>query len=103
MADEATGGAVMTQPTLLPKPLALLTATPHWVCWRYVQKKKRKKPTKVPFQPNGKFASSDDPATWSSYEAVVEAAPKFDGIGFALTDTDLAAFDLDKCRDAQTG
>src|SRR5262249_41583909 len=54
--------------------------------------------TKVPYQPNGKKAANDKPATWSSYKDVIAVADKFDGIGFCLLGTDVAAFDIDKCR-----
>jgi hypothetical protein len=43
--------------------------------------------------------------TWSSHAAAAEAvkAGQADGLGFALTDTDIAAIDLDRCRDPATG
>lgn len=87
----------------LPEALSQLTALPNWVCWRYVIKKAGKKPTKVPYHPNGDNAETDDPKTWSSYEAVSAAVSKFDGIGFVLTGTEIAALDLDDCRNAETG
>ena len=42
---------------------------------------------KVPFQPNGQCASSTDPKTWSTFDAVWRAyqTGKYDGIGFALS------------------
>ena len=44
-------------------------------------------------------------ATWSSHAAAVAAvkAGEADGVGFALTGTDIAAIDLDHCRDPATG
>jgi hypothetical protein len=55
-----------------------------WVCWRYVLR--GTKWNKVPFQPNGKHASSTNPATWNSFDAVMAAYKRggFDGIGIAL-------------------
>jgi putative DNA primase/helicase len=47
----------------LPAPLAPLQALPHWVVWKYIKKKKGKKPTKVPYQCNGELAEPDNPAT----------------------------------------
>jgi hypothetical protein len=80
----------------LPKVLAPLIALPHWVLWRYVQVKD--KWTKVPYQPSGKKAATDNPATWSSYDNVIVHADKFDGIGFCLLNSGFGAFDIDKCR-----
>ena len=80
----------------LPAALAPLVKLRHWVLWRF--EKKGDDWTKVPKQPNGSNASNDNPATWSSYKDVIAVADKFDGIGFCLLGTDIAAFDIDKCR-----
>src|SRR5215472_11625170 len=90
----------------LPAALAPLIARPHWVLWRWerAKNKRTKEPkwTKVPYQPNGSRAKNNDPKTWSSYETVMRTVAKFDGIGFCLGD-DIAAFDIDHCRDPATG
>ncbi len=78
-----------------------LAALDHWVCWRF--KKRDGKTTKVPHQCNGENAASNDPSTWTTSDAVAKAANGFDGIGFVLTDTEIAAFDIDDCRDLATG
>ena len=51
------------------------------------------------------MARNNAEATWSSYAAAVAAvkAGEADGVGFALTGTDIAAIDLDHCRDPATG
>jgi predicted P-loop ATPase len=85
----------------LPAALAPLVALPHWVCWRWERPKD--KWTKVPYQPDGRHAKNNDAKTWSSYEAVIAAVSKFDGIGFCLLNGNIAAFDIDHCRDASTG
>jgi hypothetical protein len=62
--------------------------------------------TKVPYQPNGQYAESDNPDTWSSFEAVVRAYEKggFSGIGFVLTKhIEIVGTDLDHCRNPETG
>lgn len=61
-----------------------LVTRAQWVLWRYVLKGERW--AKVPCQPNGRNASSTDPATWSTFSAVWRAyqAGGYDGIGFAL-------------------
>ena len=88
----------------LPAALAPLLALPHWVLWRY-QQNEQGKPTKVPYQPQHpeRKASTKEPSHWDSHEVAVEAAAEFDGIGFVLTGTPFAAFDIDDCRDAETG
>jgi hypothetical protein len=87
---------------VLPTALAGLKDQKHWVCWKY-KRSRTGKPTKVPYQPSNVKASTDDASTWSTYDAVATVADGFDGIGFVLTNTDLAAFDIDNCRDKETG
>ena len=70
----------------------------QWVMWRYELRKD--KWTKPPYQPDGTLASTTDPATWSSFDAVRAAYDigEFDGIGFVLTANDpYTAFDFDHC------
>src|SRR5262249_6358768 len=43
-----------------------------WCIWRY--EVRDDKPTKVPCQPTGYFAKSNDPATWVSFEEACAAA-----------------------------
>jgi hypothetical protein len=77
----------------------------QWVCWRYEQRRNTDgtsgKPTKVPYRAGGAGkASSTERATWSSYDAAVEAAASrgLDGIGFVFTDGDtFAGVDFDGC------
>jgi hypothetical protein len=63
--------------------------------------------TKPPFQPAypGAAAKSNDASTWGSYEDALAAvaAGNADGIGVMLLDAELAAADLDQCRDPITG
>ena len=71
-----------------------LKERPHWVCWRYeIRDGKR---TKVPYQPSGAKAESDNRATWSDFEAVQAVAARFSGIGIMCADG-LAGLDLDHC------
>jgi predicted P-loop ATPase len=86
----------------LPRALAALTTRSNWLLWRFeVVGSKR---TKVPYQPSGRKGSSTDRATWSSYDDAIAAwrGGGFDGVGFALED-DVAAFDIDGCRNIETG
>jgi len=93
-----------------PLPLALrpLADRKHWVVWRWELNDKGNW-TKVPKQ-SGRAqynAKNNDPATWSVYAtAIAEFTSIFktvDGIGFMLLDSDVAALDLDKCRNRETG
>ena len=57
---------------------------------------------KVPYQPNGQPAKSNDSATWSTFDQVVDAFDKqtgrFAGIGFVLSHEDpFLGLDLDGC------
>jgi hypothetical protein len=94
----------------LPDALARLKALPNWVCWKWewrVDKKGIGKRTKPPMRPSNpqNNANIADARTWGTYEQALGAYQKglCDGIGFCLTNTDIAAFDLDNCRNPATG
>lgn len=76
----------------LPAALAPLTAIPNWVVWRADKAPRRA------CDPN-KYASSSDKQTWSAYGAARPAVidGRADGVGFVLTGSRIAAFDLDDC------
>jgi hypothetical protein len=90
-----------------PKALEPLCFMPHWVTWRWQQGTDGKAWTKPPFRAADpdRHAANNDPSTWSPRPAAVAAvlAGKANGIGFVLTNTEIAAVDLDKCRDLKTG
>src|SRR5208283_3074293 len=72
---------------------------PQWVNWKSITRKEGDKPTKPPYQPNGKLAESNNPLTWSPFSVVEEAAPRYDGIGFVLSKDDpFVGLDFDHCR-----
>jgi hypothetical protein len=99
------GGNVFHLPKKVhSQALAALIAQPCWVVWKYEPDAKGK-PTKVPYQPHnrGLKASTSKASTWATYAEAVAAAKDFDGIGFVLTNTDVVAFDIDNCRDKETG
>jgi len=85
-----------------------LTLLPNWVLWRYLPPKSSgAKWRKVPFQPNGKPASTTDRATWSRFEECCAAYAQgaYDGVGFVF-DGEIGAdglcycgVDLDSCID----
>ena len=83
----------------------LLLRREQWLCWR--EEPREGKQTKVPIDPGtGKYASTIDPETWSSFEAARRRATREgeDGLGFVFTDDDpVVGVDLDDCRDPETG
>ena len=89
----------------LPAVLAPYAQQLRWVLWK--REVKRGKPTKPPYQARDprKHATSNDPATWASFDTTLTAyrAGQADGIGFCLLNSELAAFDIDDCRDAVSG
>jgi putative DNA primase/helicase len=93
----------MTIPTRFDSMLPELKAVPHWVLAKLILKDGRW--TKPPYQPNGRPASSTNPATWSSFESVREAFEGGDylGVGFVLDGQPrfdglyLHGFDWDDC------
>lgn len=77
-----------------------LRAENRWLVWKLQERKG--KPTKVPFNAStGKFASSTDSSTWTTFDRAVKARG-YDGIGCAISPP-YVGIDLDKCRDPQTG
>jgi hypothetical protein len=95
----------------LPAALVPLTLQERWVVWSWEWRSGKKgangKWTKPPRQASNpsRFAASNDPSTWGSYGDAVAAvvAGKADGIGFMLLKSEIAAGDLDHCRDPETG
>ncbi len=70
-----------------------LKALCRWVLWRYVQLRPGKL-TKVPVQPNGSNAKSNDPDTWSTYAECMAAVSGFSGTG-VVTGDGVISTDLD--------
>ena len=89
-----------------PTALASLCLKPNWVTWRW-QRGKGDSWTKPPCRVDNPavHAANNDPNTWGSRSDAVKAvtAGKAHGIGFCLMDTNIAAVDIDKCRDPETG
>jgi hypothetical protein len=86
---------------------AELREMPNWVLWKYEQLNGR--PTKVPYQLNGRKAKSNTPATWSSFGEVLEvlqASDQFSGPGFCVPidgSIYIWGFDFDDAIDPETG
>lgn len=69
----------------------------QWVNWRGETKDGNE--TKVPYNPSGGYAKTNDHLTWSTFNEVIKKINRFDGIGFVLTEDDpFVGIDLDDCR-----
>ena len=91
----------------LPGALAPLIERPQWCVWLWIQQQNGKwqKPPYLVRDPNYN-ASSTDPSAWSDYAAAVAVVrdDRADGITYVLgADDQLAAIDLDHCRDIKIG
>jgi putative DNA primase/helicase len=87
------------QPTNIPNELK---DHDQWICWDTGMRDGKE--TKLPKDPNGGYAQTDDPSTWTSFGNVRVKRKNHDGVGFVFTEDDnLVGIDLDKCRDAETG
>lgn len=88
-------------------PPAPLTYQNDWLCWRYKKKPGRKKPLKVPIDPQtGDPTDANNPSSRVPYIEAIEAVEEYglDGIGYVPTwDMPILAIDLDNCRDPETG
>ena len=80
-----------------------LKAEDSWVLWK--KKRRSGKVTKVIYQADHRQASSTDPATWTTFDAVVEAFERdgfFDGIGFVFhPDNPYCGADIDDVTEEQ--
>lgn len=77
-----------------------LKALRQWVVWK--KEERGGKPTKIPYQLNGRNAQSNQANTWEDYPAVCEHRDNFSGIGFVFTKDDpYCGIDLDNCIDSQ--
>ena len=92
----------------LPEALKPYAPKPIWMLWKRELKPGKNKWTKVPYQahkPKYK-ARCNDPRTWAPFDDTLSAfnAGQGDGVGFAVLGADdLGIFDLDDCRNAQSG
>lgn len=81
---------------------AEMKCRPQWVLWKLEDRGNG--PTKVPYSPRGRRASSTDLATWGTFKECLTVLDRYDGLGFVFCSGDpYAGVDLDGCRDAETG
>ncbi len=80
-----------------------LTGRHQWVTWQSETRGKGGKPTKIPYNPvTGKWAKSNDPATWNPLQVCLQHLQEYDGVGYCLSAEDhLTGIDLDHCFDAE--
>lgn len=86
----------LPDPTRIP---AELRTRRQWVCWKYAPGDK--KPRKLPLQPNGRAAKTNDPSTWSAFDDCHTAAARHGwGVGYVFSaDDPFFGVDLDACID----
>lgn len=72
----------------------------RWVLWKL--ETVHGKQTKVPYQPSGRKAMANNPATWHTYAECSAVASQFSGVGLVLGDG-VWGVDIDGCCDAVTG
>ncbi len=84
---------------MLPSNIpSYLKSLDQWVLWKNVMR--HGSLAKVPFQPNGRKARSNEPKTWASFNRCYAAYErgKFEGLGFCFAEGDgLVGIDLDDC------
>jgi hypothetical protein len=76
----------------------------RWVLWRL--ETVNAKPTKIPYQPNGRKAMANNAATWHTYAECAALAAQFSGVGLVLGNVEgvsVVGVDIDACCDAHTG
>jgi KaiC/GvpD/RAD55 family RecA-like ATPase len=83
----------------IPKELVVRK---QWVFWKTVERDGKQ--TKLPFQPSGQLAKTNDPATWSQFYTIALAGDQgYEGPGFVLSaDDPYVGIDIDGCRNPET-
>lgn len=85
----------------IPEELRIL---PNWIVWRLEYPNGLdKKPTKRPYQTNGKLASVTEPSHWSTFEQCQSVLSAYTGLGFVFTNTEYSGIDLDDAKLLNTG
>ena len=70
----------------------------NWVLWKIETRKDKK--TKIPYQINGRMASSTNVDTWTNYDKAVEVynhRGDYSGIGFMFSGSGIVGVDKDHC------
>ncbi|MCH2212787.1 MAG: AAA family ATPase, partial [Fuerstiella sp.] len=81
-----------------------LKERPQWVLWKNVSR--NGDVSKRPYSVTGEDAKSNDPETWATFEAVVDAfdPERYAGIGYTFCEDDpFVGVDLDGCRNPVDG
>lgn len=88
----------------MPLTIEDLKKQRRWIVWRL--EAVHGKQTKVPYQPSGRKAMANNPATWHTYGECAALASQFSGVGLVLGTMDgvnVWGVDIDGCCDAVTG
>ena len=83
---------------LIPDELKKLN---NWICWRAVPDPSAHSGIKKePINPRtGRFAKSNDPSTWASFESAVQASSDYAGIAFMFLGSGYFGIDIDDRQD----
>ena len=88
---------------MLPDPLLPLAAHERWYVWRWVPNGANK-PGKPPLQAAAgmRYAANNNPDDWRSYKIAKQYVDSglAHGVGIAITGSNICAFDMDDCFDA---
>lgn len=75
-----------------PEELGELMRLNQWVCYKKQKRKDNGKFTKIPIDPKtGRYAHTDDPSTWGTYDQVMSRLNNVndvDGVGFVFSSND---------------
>lgn len=88
----------------MPLSIEDLKKQRRWVLWKLEHV--GEKDTKVPYQPNGRKAMSNNPDTWITWDEAQTHLSHFSGVGCVLGEVGgvyVWGVDLDKCADAVSG
>lgn len=92
----------------LPEFPALLKQIPNWIQWKLEDINGR--PSKVPYVAGtNRHASSTDCSTWTDFQTAINGVTPSEtsGVGFVIhgvaTEQQIVGFDLDGCRNPETG
>lgn len=88
---------------ILPPRLDPLKNYQKWNVWKWERDEQGEWKKKPPFMP--RFPYHKDPLTWGSFDEAMQALSlgSFNGLGFDFRNTPILGFDLDDCRNPETG
>lgn len=97
MSEKEKPTVLKVIPENVPEELKKLK---QWAVWN-LREKEDGTWDKPPLTPSGSYANVNNPETWSTFEEVVAALPRFDGISFVITkESGIVGIDIDHIRES---